>query len=157
MSLRWNVQTSPGGEHTVSLHGRITEEADFRPLLELAGEASLHLDLEGVEQINSCGVREWILLTRELDGLPASVQLERCSPAIVRQLNMISNFSGGAPIRSVMLPYYCDACGQEHTHAMSLSDHDTRIEETRSCPHCGELAEFDDLPDAYLLFAEVPV
>jgi DNA-directed RNA polymerase subunit RPC12/RpoP len=111
-------------------------------------------DLAGVEQINSCGVREWIYFTRNLAEVDRGFELARCSPAVVRQLNTISNFRGNGSVRSVMLPYYCAGCRREEYTFLDLSgEGDREIAEEIPCPRCGKAMEFDDIPDTYLSFA----
>lgn len=154
MSMQLKIEDQPGFGWLVRVSGAITERADFRALTGLAETAPLRLDLAGVEQINSCGVREWIHFVRRLSGLAHPFELVRCSPAIVRQINMISNFCGSGAVRSVLLPYYCGECGQEELRMLELPAHGQRpeIEQSIACGKCGESAEFDDLPDAYLTF-----
>jgi ABC-type transporter Mla MlaB component len=152
--MLWKVDEG-GGRRTIVLSGFITEEADFRPLTALPWEGPLRLDLAGIEQINSCGVREWIHFVRRLDQAGRPFELLRCSPAIVRQLNTISNFKGAGKVRSVILPYYCIKCGRQDTRELELSASapPPPIEESIACRHCAGTSEFDDLPGMYLAFA----
>ena len=152
--MSWKVDTQSGVQRVV-ITGAITEESDFEPLAALKGGDVLHLDLAGVLQINSCGVREWIHFVRRLGDSAGGFELERCSPAIVRQLNMISNFHGSGAVRSVMLPYYCSACQREELRPFDLPQAGPagRIEEVLPCPECGGELEFDDLPGSYVAFA----
>lgn len=136
---------------TAALAGKITEDADFAPVLSLVQAGPVRLDLRGVTQISSTGVREWILLMRALDG--ADVTLVAVAPTLVRQLNMIAGFAGPAAIASVLLPYYCDACGAEENVELSV-DGDRAIPSSRPCAACGEDAEFDDMPKSYLKFLD---
>jgi hypothetical protein len=110
------------------------------------------MDLGGVTRINSCGVREWINFIERLK--PGRLVFERCSVPFVNQLNLISNFSGGARIASVYTPYFCDTCDEERTHLVNLEQGVNQIEETRSCPVCSQPMVFDDLPDQFLSFAK---
>lgn len=141
-------------ERRVLLQGGITEESDFKPLLE-AAPSPLVIDLGNVDLINSCGVREWINFVREVDKQCDGLYLINCSPPIVRQLNMISNFKGRGVIRSVLAPYYCDGCNHDAMMSIDMEDGaDREIKETIPCPKCGEDMEFDDIPDSYLEFAD---
>lgn len=154
MDMQLKIETRPGTGWLVQVSGAITERADFRALTGLAETAPLCLDLARVEQINSCGVREWIHFVRRLSDLEHPFELVQCSPAIVRQINMISNFCGTGAVRSVLLPYYCGACGREETRLLELPPRGRRadIEPSIACGGCGQAAEFDDLPEAYLTF-----
>jgi len=153
MSMRWAVESRENG-HMVRISGSITEEADLHALVALGQGKDLRLDLAGVDEINSCGVREWIRFVRRVSETASDLELVRCSPAIVRQLNMVSNFRGSGRVTSVMLPYYCDACGAEQERYLELGGADAppEIQETVVCERCGEQAEFDDLPDSYMGF-----
>jgi ABC-type transporter Mla MlaB component len=151
----WKAEDRADGRVLV-LSGFITEEADFRPLVALPADGPLRLDLAGVEQINSCGVREWIHFVRSLREAGRAFEFLRCSPAIVRQLNTISNFRGGGLVRSVLLPYYCASCGTEDRRPLDLPPPGRplpAIEEAIACAKCQAQSEFDDLPDTYLAFA----
>lgn len=155
MSVSWIIEERAGRAPRARLSGRITEEATFDELIELGRASGITLNLAHVEQINSCGVREWILFMRRLEDAAGPLILEQCSPAIVRQLNMISNFAGRATVSSVLLPYYCEDCGAEENVAIDVAAAGNGIVETRPCASCGSVAEFDDLPDTYLSFADL--
>lgn len=158
MSVSWTLQPSPSGPTTVLLVGSITEDVDLTPLIEVASSSRLVLDLHDIAQINSCGVREWIHFVRGLSQEGHPYSFVRCSPAIVRQLNMISNFAGTAAIESVMLPYYCDNCSHEESRELPLGEGPLpNIEAVAACPVCGDELTFDDLAETYLSFAEDPV
>jgi len=155
MSMHWRVEDGPERQMTVFISGNITETAEF-PLPEaLAGAARLRLDLADVETINSCGVREWVHFVKALTSARGPFELARCSPAIVRQLNTISNFCGSGRVSSVMLPYCCDDCGQEEYVELELLPKPSSYELLPQipCAACGRVAVFDDLPDNYLGFA----
>lgn len=153
MSLRWTLDGSPD-HRRLALSGAITESADFARMIEPGTGAALSIDLSDVTLINSCGVREWTRFVATLAPLGRRVTFVRCSPAIVRQLNLISNFCGTGTVRSVLLPYYCDACGAEQQRLLQLDDgEDTIVEESIDCSSCSGQADFDDIVDRYLAFA----
>src|SRR4051794_27025042 len=93
----------------VKLSGEVTEKSDFTPLLADPSK-SLVLNLEGITRINSYGVREWVKLMDALEQKGKELVLERCSVAVVAQLNMISNFAGNGQVKSALGPYYCGGC-----------------------------------------------
>lgn len=154
MTMHWVVESLGDGSR-IFLSGAITEEADFQPLVALGTSGRLVLDLADVEEINSCGVREWIHFVRSLSERSPGFEFARCSPAIVRQLNAVSNFRGNGRVASVMLPYYCGHCGGEQFRLLALGEGDTGpvITNLVPCTQCGGEAEFDDLPESYLGFA----
>lgn len=153
MTLTWKLVPTQDqdGWVQVALAGAITESAQLNGLIGLTGDGPVRVDLSMVEQINSCGVREWLHFVQRIDARNAPIELVRCPPTFVRQLNMISNFAGGAEVRSVLLPYWCPACGHDDYVELSLPS-DRPIPETRACASCGQPADFDDVPDAYLAF-----
>lgn len=155
MSMNLRIEELPHAGSLVFVDGSITEEADFRPLVNLPSDGVLRLDLGDVEQINSCGTREWIHFVTRLSRAGRAFELVRCSPAIVRQLNMISNFRGAGQVRSVLLPYFCADCGHQDAVLLDLPvpSRDV-IPDLRPCTACGATAEFDDLPDSYLSFTQ---
>ena len=140
---------------TVTLVGEINEESGLEALCDELSQASVvRLVLAGVNRINSIGVREWVNFMRSLEG--KKVTMEECSPAIVAQLNMISNFTGAATVTSVLAPLVCEECGTEETitvdtgRPVAVSEY----ESPRACPTCGAHAfELDDLPQSYFAFA----
>src|SRR5438105_2558266 len=138
MSTQCKVESRPGCSTVIHISGRISENTRFPAVESLASADTLQIDLSGVEQINSCGVREWIRFVTRASRSAVTLELVRCPPAIVRQLNMISNFSGGGSVKSVMLPYYCADCGHEERQLLELSRKDPapHIEEVIACPGC---------------------
>lgn len=156
MSIKSRVEDLPNGTRVIYLSGCITEEADFQPIFGMNAGQLLRIDLADIERINSCGVREWIHFVSQLSRDGANYELARCSPSIVRQLNMISNFKGSGTVHSVMLPYYCSECQHEvhRTFEISGSGEQPTIDDTLPCPKCGAVAEFDDITDTYLGFLD---
>lgn len=156
MSMRWAVESQSSG-HVVRISGSITEEADLHALVALGDGGKLRLDLAGVDEINSCGVREWIRFVRRVSETARDLELVRCSPAIVRQLNMVSNFRGAGKVTSVMLPYYCATCGAEQEQLLDVPAPGSPLQIPPSvpCRNCGGAAEFDDLPDSYMGFVSL--
>jgi ABC-type transporter Mla MlaB component len=151
-SLSIDVQTAADGQRVV-LRGAITETANFAALLSRLAPRTA-IDLSGVERINSIGVREWINFVRQAAKPGRTVTLEKCSPAVVEQLNMISDFAGGAQIRSVLAPFVCTRCNKEQRVELDLSKDVSSQLGAGKCTACGGPTELDDLPDRYLGFAK---
>src|SRR2546430_1170150 len=117
-SFSWKIEDQ-NGEARVVLSGAITENSDFSKVLAQT-PPKVTIDLEHVDRINSCGVREWINFVNDLGKGGKRFALDRCSPAIVNQLNLISNFRGGGEVRSVLAPYFCSKCNREHHRVLDL-------------------------------------
>lgn len=152
-----SVQIEPAADHArVVLKGDLTEDADFSAVLGHPGR-SLVIDLADVRRINSCGVREWVKLLQTLAAEGRKLVLERCSVAMVRQLNQISNFAGAGEIRSLFAPYLCESCGFADQRLLPAAEATVaRLDEPVACPGCSAPMVFDDLPAAYLAFKAQP-
>src|SRR4051812_48244245 len=116
--LHWKILSrSPERSHVV-LYGDITEAVSFGELTQLRGRVLF--DLAGVRRINSFGVRELLTL---LDTLAPRCQVEgeRCSTAVVMQLNMLPELSRKLQVRSVLVPMECTRCTHEQEIAVDMT------------------------------------
>jgi hypothetical protein len=119
------------------------------------------IDLAEVERINSCGVRDWVNWLGRVEAKPAKVVLVECSPPIVAQINLVTNFVGGGTIKSFYAPYFCAECNQEKVLLVDVADvAGARTGEvdppTCRCDDCDLVMDFDDLPDSYFAFLRGP-
>lgn len=95
----------------VQLAGSIDEDADFTKL-PLSGNAQIEVEMGGLKNINSCGIREWIKWL----GSAGSAQIDfvNCPKVIVDQINMVDGFLPlTGRVLSFYVPYYNDATGTE--------------------------------------------
>ena len=76
---------------------------------------------------------------------------ERCSPAIVSQMGMISNFMGmRSRVKSVLVPYLCTSCKFEMLDVLELvARMPVKVAPTLRCPSCQDMMELDDLEETY--------
>lgn len=149
--LSW-TQVEEGGIPHIALVGELDELSDLNALFAALPEKGV-LDLAGIRRINSCGVREWIHFASKLRESGKKFELERCSTAVVSQLNMIMNFTGNMPVQSVMAPYYCESCNFDRPELIPLeSGKMPEIPDALTCPKCQGPLEFDDIADKYLAF-----
>jgi hypothetical protein len=118
----WRIE-SRGAETVVAFEGVLDERSDLGELHSLAGDSgprvedaaarpNLVFDLEAVRRVTSGGVTRWIRFLSALDPA-APLAFERCSVAVVTQLNMVRGFRGRATIRSFFAPYVCEETGDE--------------------------------------------
>jgi anti-anti-sigma regulatory factor len=150
-SFSWTFDSAAEGTR-IAISGELTETGNYRALL---GEVKndVVFDLSGVDRINSSGVREWMRFLRELKTAGRRFAFERCSSAVVAQLNMMSSFSESGEVRSVLAPYVCSACGAHDDKLVDLGPKTpTELDLTLSCPKCSTPMEFDDLPEHYFAF-----
>jgi DNA-directed RNA polymerase subunit RPC12/RpoP len=135
-----------------TLSGTITEKSDLNQILE-RNENKVIIDLGGIDNINSGGVGNWVTFVSKFTSPPREVFLEHCPAVIVRQLNMISNMSGLAKIRSVMVPYICSNCGKEKQTSYNLENTDPKSIPTKiKCADCNDDMDLDDILEVYFGF-----
>ncbi len=107
-----SVNVTPGGDETViSVSGHIDEDADFTGT-ELSGN-KIVFDLEKVEAINSCGIREWIKWIKSSPD-SSKVVYKNCPKIIIDQVNMVAGFlPNNGSVDSFYVPYYSEESGDE--------------------------------------------
>ncbi|MGM0574479.1 MAG: STAS domain-containing protein [Myxococcota bacterium] len=145
------------GWTALALEGVVDEHSALDDVVDALQGPLVVVDAAGVARINSVGVRDWIHWMRRIQEAGHRVVLVDPSPALMDQVNLIRNFSGGAWIPSFMAPYYCDRCALEEDRRL-----DTRAllrTGARSAPSfpCGKPAcakTFDDVEDGYFAFLE---
>jgi len=150
--LHWKI-TARGPDRTVVLlYGEITEATSFGELAQLRGRVVL--DLAGVRRINSFGVRE---LLNFFDELRKNCQLEaeRCSTAVVAQLNMLPEFTRRIRVRSILAPLECPKCLHEQLVAIEVGGVGRKpsVPATR-CDQCGDAMALSEPEERYFAFAE---
>lgn len=144
--------------------GIVDEDINFSVILSTISQLGVashefRFDLGQIDRINSCGVREWLLL---MEKLPAGMRYSflNVNELMVEQANMISGILGraGTPVLSFMAPYHCDKCNKDI--AVSLEPKqvqyvdDSPAAPKMSCPTCGTPLKFDWLEDEYFAFVK---
>ena len=76
--------------------------------------------LEQINNFNSCGIREWIYLVRDLGEL-GSLHFVACSVTMIDQINMVPDSLGKGIVDSFYAPYYCE-CGGEVSRLVRVAD-----------------------------------
>lgn len=145
---------SRDGATYVTLAGAITEAADFTPLT--TQRSPMVIDLSAVDRINSIGVRNWVHFVKQCETAGLDVVCDRCSPVIVQQISMISNFMGARTrVRSLFAPYLCPTCSAEHLQLYEVKPGVPLAVPTQiACPKCGAVTHLDELEAMYpALFA----
>lgn len=137
----------------VVLTGQLDEHGELaRAVQGLRG--SVTLDCEGIDFINSLGLREWVRALRELRANGVAIRLRRCSEAIVMQLNMIRE--ARAPAESFYAPYVCRGCRRRSAHCVDIEPHRELLQRGEVpelvCSVCGDAMVLDEIPERYLAF-----
>jgi hypothetical protein len=137
----------------LTLKGIIDEESDFKDSFSNL-KKNVIVNLEGVEMINSCGVREWI---KTISHLPpqSKIEYDKCAPRMVEQINYVSNFLGSGAVTSFYAPYFCAKCRREVNILLaskSLPKKPPFEAPPQKCPTCKGALEFDDVEEEYFSF-----
>lgn len=157
MDLRVHIESQEGKE-LVRLEGRINEDAEvvLPELLEkITGNCIFHF--QGVESINSCGIRAWIHFIREAEK-KGSHEFVACTPDVVSQMNMIPNFRGTCKVQSVYAGYMCGAC--DHRQAVLLEAGVSLPQKLGdkipdvTCPKCGAIMEMEEMEEEFFGWLE---
>lgn len=140
------------GATKVALSGTLNELTDLSPLQSLP--SPIHIDLEHVDRINSLGVRNWMNFIRDAEAANVALVFERCSPTIVSQMSMISNFMGTrSRVTSVIAVYLCPSCMTEHLQGADVVyGKPLQLPASMPCRSCGSAMEVDDLSTYANLF-----
>ena len=151
--LTANIEQSTGTAQ-VAIAGAITELSDFSKLKALKGAA--RIDLSGIDRINSLGVRNWCLFVRDAEAAGLALTFERCSPVIVEQISMISNFFGAkSQVASLQVPYFCESCDTEHAQLIERAPNSPiSVPSTNTCPKCGKPAAIDEPENMYEMLSK---
>ncbi|MCA9562771.1 MAG: hypothetical protein KC561_04735 [Myxococcales bacterium] len=137
------------------LEGIIDEDNRLGAMTSKLTGSALIVDTADVRRINSCGVRDWVNWLTSVEQSGQKSVLIRCSPAIVSQINLVTNFAGDAVVHSFFAPYYCPSCDSE---VLKLIETETLlgVSPVRApsfrCEECGTGLEFDDIEDSYFAF-----
>jgi hypothetical protein len=119
---------------------------------------TITLDLAGVTNFNSCGVREWVFFVRDL-GKNGKIQFTNCSIAMVDQFNMVPESIGNGRVVSFYAPYVCENHGDQEQ--ILNTNHDAEdlnnsSAPSKKCSQCGSELIFDAMADSYFLFLSTP-
>jgi len=139
----------------VKLSGVIDEDNNLTTLVDQIPAGTAVINVGEVERINSCGVRDWVNWLGKIEKNNASVVLVECSPAIVAQINLVHNFTGGGAVKSFFAPYFCPACDLEKVlliETAEMSGQASPTAPTCRCDECDGPMDFDDMEESYFAF-----
>jgi hypothetical protein len=130
--------------------GDIAESLSLKKLPVVPRQTTI-FELSGIRSINSCGIRNWVILMREFSDR-TDLRLEKCAVCLVDQFNLVPQTLGSATVSSFYAPYYCSTCDEE---IVVLLDTESNWETLGQgiapevTHHCGTHLEFDALEDSY--------
>lgn len=142
----------PDGSLEITMIGPVDEMTD----LEISiGQTPLvtRVKCSQVTRLNSIGIKHWIRYFEDLKKQGKKVIFLECSVPIVFALGMLSNFTAGYSVESLMAEYACEKCNSsfdvlytvEKLRRMGL------VLPEMACKTCGTLSQCAEGPD-YLEF-----
>lgn len=152
-----SVKAQPEGDWVRAVvSGPINEDAKstLQALVDSAPKKVI-LDMGGVTHLNSCGIRDWSIFLKALRA-NSEVVFERCTDEVVRTMNMVTNFHGRLPVRSLYRAYGCDHCGHEQNELFE-SGKDFQagtVPKTaaKACAKCGKTTEPFEADEEFFQF-----
>ncbi|MFZ9595852.1 MAG: hypothetical protein ACO3A2_07210 [Bdellovibrionia bacterium] len=147
------IKEKKGDTLVVRLIGSIEENVVFEKEIGVPPQ-NMDLYCKEISRINSVGVKSWIKYFQSCQSKGTKLRFFECSPPIVEQLNLISNFSGNGLVESIFVPFNCRNCQAELLGLFRCED----IKKMKfkipllKCNKCGGDAEFDDIPEEYFEF-----
>lgn len=148
------------------LVGLMDEDTNLAQLLDFVTQAQpvlkhVQFDLGGVSRINSCGVRDWVLMIERLERL-VSFDFVCLSSCFVEQANMIGGLLGKPRRRigSFQMPFRCEACDVDVTLTVQTQDVVEQSGEytvpEQKCQKCAAPLELDTLIELYSDLLKAP-
>ncbi len=148
--LRVNVESQGEGQVTVVMEGEITAHASFDELL--GRRERMVLDLSGVRRLNSQGVQTLLSFLEE-SAARGPVAAERCSCAVVMQLNLMPRMADLLEVRSVYVPLECPRCFHEDETLVELDAPGIPPLPALRCASCQKADyELAEIPARYFAF-----
>ena len=145
--------------------GRIDEDVDLTLYLDYLARdggkiSKVYLDMGQVSEINSCGVRSWILFLEKLQSTKAC-EFSVANEIFMDQVNIVHNVLGRPKLRikAFEAPYFCEKCNKRTIRIVRPSDitrndsGEFSAPEAR-CESCSKIMEFDAIPVEYFFFLE---
>lgn len=138
------------------LPATIDEKIDFNklfgPIAPTQNNVPIKINCANVTRINSVGIRLWTQYFDQLRKKGLRLKFIECSPPIVEQTSIYTNFINKDEIESFYLPFYCSRCEKElnklfDTQSIKQIDPDNL---STPCSTCGGKASFDEIPNKYL-------
>ncbi len=144
--LRWTLSSDHRTGSHVTLVGEINEQTNLDRLSALP--RPVRFDLSGVPYVNTMGA---LYLLRLIESLGGTIIGERCSTAIIRQLNLMAELADRLKVRSAVVPYECETCHTDHEVIVECG---TRrpVLAPRRCGSCDGLLAPDEPVEEYFAF-----
>ena len=150
-----SIETFIEGSITcLRFQGTIDESFDGKRLASGIRATTLILDMGAVRKISSFGIREWTDFVKSCErSVDALIAIE-CTPKVVDQLNMVSQFLGSkGRVFSFYAPYRCDYCDIDRRVLLQVDRDAGAIRSLRPteqlCETCSRPSYFDEEPASF--------
>lgn len=143
-----------GNKIKIELIGSMNEDANLSSV-KADGATEILIDWKKVENMNSCGVRDWIKCLKTFPP-ESKITYSHCPPIIVEQMNMVAGFfPKGAVVESLYVPFFCEKCKKQDmvllVSGKEIQGKSVNMPEVK-CPQCGAPMEPDVLEAKYFRF-----
>lgn len=140
---------------TYTFVGTIDDGFHFKDL-KIISTPTVEFQLSEVNQLNSIGTREWILMLRQF-SVSSDIHYTACSVALVDAFNSVPQLYENIHIDSFFAPYYCPKCAKEVSILIPVtSDFAQQLQQAIAPEYshdiCGTNLEFDALEESYFGF-----
>ena len=145
--------TESTGLVTYKVAGNVDDSFKHGDVPRIKAE-NIVLELSGITDFNSCGVREWVFLIKDLGSL-GNLTFTNCSISMVDQFNMVPESIGTGRVQSFFAPYVCEDHGEAEILLDAANDKthiDNHLAPDRPCSRCQKPLIFDAMADSYFLF-----
>lgn len=137
--------------------GTIDESFDGKRLASTVKASTLILDMGQVRKISSFGIREWSDFVKACERSVDSIIAIECTPKVVDQLNMVSQFLGSkGMVFSFYAPYRCDYCDVDRRVLFQVDRDAASIRSLRPseqlCETCSRPSYFDEEPASFFAY-----
>ena len=137
-----------------SFEGDIDEAFRYTDLT-IGEDEVIFFNLEKVDNLNSCGIREWLSLVKQIKKSQELIY-KKCSVVMIDQFNMVPDLLGHGQVSSFYAPYFCQSDGEINIALDYEEVKDSILQEKApemNCPKCNTVLEFDALEESYFIFA----
>jgi len=137
--------------------GTIDESFDGKRLASSIKATTLILDMGAVRKISSFGIREWTDFVKACERSVSTLIAIECTPKVVDQLNMVSQFLGTkGVVFSFYAPYRCDYCDVDRRILFQVDRDAASIRSLRPseqlCETCSRPSYFDEEPASFFAY-----
>lgn len=137
--------------------GTIDESFDGKRLASTVKAQTLILDMGAVRKISSFGIREWTDFVKACERSVETIIAIECTPKVVDQLNMVSQFLGSkGMVFSFYAPYRCDYCDVDRRILFQVDRDAASIRSLRPseqlCETCSRPSYFDEEPASFFAY-----